>query len=72
MSAPKQTSAETMWIGSLGRRMFWGTRATNFSIYTTEMKGAGPKILGTGAKFKQVPCQKNCPVNRVYLVSELV
>ena len=29
--------------------MFWGTR----SIYTTEMKGAGPKILGTGTKFKR-------------------
>ena len=44
--------------------MFWGTRATNFSIYTTKMEGSGPKILGTGAKFKQVPCQKNCRVNR--------
>ena len=53
-----------MWIGSLGPRKFWGTRATNFSIYTTKMGGAGPKILGTGAKFKQVPCQKNCRVNR--------
>ena len=28
------------------------------------MKGAGPQILGTRAKFKQVPCQKNCRVNR--------
>ena len=55
-----------MWIGSLGPRKFWGTRATNFSIYTTKMEGAGPKILGTGAKFKQVPCQKNCRVNRAY------
>ena len=53
-----------MWIGSLGPRKFWGTRATNFSIYTTKMEGAGPKILGTGTKFKQVPCQKNCRVNR--------
>ena len=53
-----------MWIGSLGPRMFWGTRATNSSIYTTKMEGAGLKILGTGAKFKQVPCQKNCRVNR--------
>ena len=44
--------------------VFWGTRASNFSIYTTKMEGAGPKILGTGAKFKQVPCQKNCRVNR--------
>ena len=44
--------------------MFWGTRATNFSIHTTKMEGAGLKILGTGAKFKQVPCQKNCRVNR--------
>ena len=63
-SAPKQTSAETMWIGSLGPRMFWGTRATNFAIYMTKMESAGPKILGTGAKFKRVPCQKNCRVNR--------
>ena len=44
--------------------MFWGTRATNFSVYTTKMKGAGTQILGTGAKFKQVPCQKSCRVNR--------
>ena len=50
--------------GSLGPRMFWGTRATIFSIYTTKMEGAGLKILGSGAKFKQVPCQKNCRVNR--------
>ena len=64
-SAPKQTSAGTMWIGSLGPRMFWGTRATNFSIYTTKMEGAGPKILGTGAKSK--PCQKNCRVNRAFV-----
>ena len=28
------------------------------------MKGAGPQILGTGAKFKRVPCQKSCRVNR--------
>ena len=56
-----------MWIGSLGPRMFWGTRATNFSIYTTKMEGSGPKILGTGAKFKQVPCQKNCRVNRAVI-----
>ena len=56
-----------MWIGGLGPRMFWGTRATNFSIYTTKMEGAGPKILGTGAKFKQVPCQKNCRVNRALI-----
>ena len=57
-----------MWIGSLGPRMFWGTRATNFSIYTTKMEGAGPKILVTGAKFKQVPCQKNCRVNRALVL----
>ena len=44
-------NTETMWVGSLGHCMFWGTRATNFSIYTTKMEGAGPKILGTGAKF---------------------
>ena len=48
-----------MWIGSLGSRIFWGTRATNFAIYTTKME-----ILGTGAKFKRVPCQKNCRENR--------
>ena len=57
-----------MWIGSLGPRMFWGTRATNFSIYTTKMEGAEPKILGTGAKFKQVPCQKKYRVNRAYII----
>ena len=56
-----------MWIGSLGPRMFWGTRATDFSIYTTTMEGTGPKILGTGAKFKEVPCQKNCRVNRAFI-----
>ena len=50
--------------------MFWGTRATNFSIYTTKMEGAGPKILGTGAKFKQVPCQKNCRVNRAIIIEK--
>ena len=33
------------------------------------MEGAGPKILGTGAKFKRVPCQKNCRVNRAYVSS---
>ena len=73
-STPKQTSAETMWIGSLGPRMFWGTRATIFSIYTTKMEGAGPKILGTGAKFKQVPGQKNCRVNWafMYLITSYV
>ena len=47
--------------------MSWGTRATNFSIHTTKMEGAGPKVLGTGAKFKQVPCQQNCRVNRAYI-----
>ena len=52
-----------MWIGSLGPRMFWGTCAMNFAIYTTKLEGAGPKILGTGAKFKRVPCQQNCRVN---------
>ena len=55
---------QLFWHGSLGTRLFWGTRATNFPIYTTKMKGAGPQILGTGAKFKQLPCQKNCRVNR--------
>ena len=44
--------------------MFLGTRATNFSIYTTKMEGAGPQILGTGANFKRVPCLKSCRVNR--------
>ena len=57
-----------MWIGCLGPRMFWGTRAMNFSIYTTKMKGAGPQILGTGAKFKRVPCLKSCRVNRALIV----
>ena len=38
-------------------------------VYTTKMKGAGPQILGTGAKFKRVPCQKSCRVNRA-LVTE--
>ena len=55
-SARKHTGAETMWIGSLGPRMSWGTRASNFSIYTTKMERAGLQILGTGAKFKRVPC----------------
>ena len=55
-----------MWIGSLCPRMFWGTRATNCSIYTTKIEGAGPQILGNGAKFKRVPCQKSCRVNRAY------
>ena len=63
-SAPKHTGAETTYPHGLGTRLFWGTRATNFSIYTTKMKGAGPQILGTGAKFKRVPCQKSCRVNR--------
>ena len=56
--------AETMWVGSLGPRMSWGTRAANFSIHTTKMERAGLQILGTGAKFKRVPCQKSCRVNR--------
>ena len=43
--------AETTYPHGLGTRLFWGTRATNFPIYTTKMKGAGPQILGTGAKF---------------------
>ena len=58
-SAPKQTGAEIMWIGGLSPRMFWGTRATNFSIYTTKMKGAGPQILGTGAKIQTGTASKN-------------
>ena len=68
-SAPKQTAAETMWIGSLGPRLFWGTRVTNFSIYTTKMEGAGPEILGTGAKFKRVPRLKSCRVNRAVITT---
>ena len=51
--------------------MFWCTRATNFSIYKTKMEGAGLKILGTGAKFKQVPCQKNCRVNRAIVFAAI-
>ena len=31
------------------------------------MKVAGPQILGTGAKFKRVPCQKSCRVNRAII-----
>ena len=56
--------AETTNPHGFGTCLFWGTRATNFPIYTTKMKGAGPQILGTGAKFKRVPCQKSCRVNR--------
>ena len=52
--------------------MFWGTRATNFSTYTTKMDGAGRKILGTGAKFKRVPRQKSCRVNRAYRVFSML
>ena len=63
MSAPKLTGAETTYPHDLGTRLFWGTRATNFFIYTTKMKGAGPQMLGTGAKFKRVPCQKSGRVN---------
>ena len=63
-SAPKHTRAGTTYPHGLGTRLFRGTRATNFPIYTTKMKGAGPQILGTGAKFKRVPCQKSCRVNR--------
>ena len=66
-SAPKHTGAETTYPHGLGTRLFWGTRATNFPIYTTKMKGAGPQILGTGAKFKPVSCEKNCRVNRAYI-----
>ena len=51
----------TAWHGHI-------SRATNFSIYTTKMEGAGPKSLGTGAKLKQVPCQKNCRVNRAEVI----
>ena len=58
-TAPKNTGAKTMWIGSLGSSMFWGTCATNFSIFMTKMEGVGQKILGTTAKFKWVPCQKS-------------
>ena len=63
-SAPKHRGAETTYPHGLSTRMFLDTRATNFSIYTTKMEGARPKILGTGAKFKRVPCQKGCRVNR--------
>ena len=63
-SAPKHTGAETTYPHGLSTRMFWGTRATHFSIYTTKMEGAGLQILGTGAKFKRVSCQKSCRVDR--------
>ena len=33
------------------------------------MKGAGPQILGTRAKFKRVPCQKSCRVNRAKVLA---
>ena len=68
-SAPKHTGAETTYPHGLGTRLFWGTRATNFFIYTTKMKGAGPQMLGTGAKFKRVPCQKRCRVNRALVIN---
>ena len=35
-SAPKHTRAETTYPHGLGTRLFWGTRATNFSIYTRQ------------------------------------
>ena len=64
MSALKHKRAKTTYLHDLGTRLFWGTRATNFFIYTTKMEGAGPQILDTGAKFKRVPWQKSCRVNR--------
>ena len=36
------------------------------------MKGAGPEILGTGAKFKRVPCQKSCRVNRALFIIPVI
>ena len=70
-SAPKDTGAETTYPHGLGTHTFWGTRVTNFSIYTTKMEGAEPQILGIRAKFKQVPCQKSCAVNRATVVGSL-
>jgi len=70
-NAPKHTGAETTYPHGLGTRTFWGTRATNFFIYTTKMEGAGPQILGIGAKFKQVQWQKSCPVNQATVVGSL-
>ena len=58
-STPRHTGAKTTYPHGLGTRMFWDTHAMNFSIYTTKMEGAGLQILGTTAKFKWVPCQKN-------------
>lgn len=54
---------EIMWIGSLGPHMFWGTRATNFSIYTTKMGGARLHIvrhwgqIQTGTMPKKLLCK---------------
>ena len=39
--------------------------ALSEQIYTTKMKGAA-QILGTGAKFRRVPCQKSCRVNQLF------
>ena len=63
-SAPKHTRAETSYPHVLGPRVCRGTLATNFSIYTTKLEGAGPQILGTGAQFKWVPWRNCCRVNR--------
>ena len=52
----KQTGAQIMWIGGLGPRMFYHLHDKN--------EGAWPKILGTGAKLKQVPRLKSCRVKR--------
>ena len=62
--APQHTGAEMTNPHGLGTRLFCGSRATNFSIHTTKMEGDGPQILGTGVKFKRVPCQTSCRVNR--------
>ena len=51
--------AEITYPHGLGTRLFWGSRATNFSNHTTKMEGDGPQILGTG-----VPCQTSCRINR--------
>lgn len=46
----------------------WGTCAMNFSIYTASVGGAGSQVLGTGAKFRRVPCQKGCRINLAWVM----
>ena len=60
-----QTSAETMWIVSLGPRMFWGTRATNFfhlhgkngGCRAENFKHRGQLQIQTGTVPKKMSCK---------------